>query len=53
MEYFLMFAKLQNGNLFSKKANKSTNLIKQATKYCLIISLDSVLITRLDCVYLS
>ena len=52
MEYFLMPAKLQNSDLFSRKASKSTRLIKQAIKY-LIISLDSDLITRLICVYLS
>ena len=34
MEYFLMLAKLQNKNLFSRKAKKSTHLITGLSRYC-------------------
>ena len=33
-EYFIMFAKLQNTNLFSRKAKKSTHLITGLSRYC-------------------
>ena len=33
-EYFIMLAKLQNTNLFSRKAKKSTHLITGLSRYC-------------------